>query len=254
MWNRGYIPKLRTGELPWAPIDSLAPGFAPGTSVRVLSRDLANGASTCLWKIPPGWQHPRSYALELGEALFVLDGELSKGGERYRQGFYSYRPRGFVHEPMQSSEGAIVLAMWDGDLQMRRPIADVALNEEPVLCIDTGTVTGVPTFVEGPVPGITVKLLRTDKRTGGMTLLISIPSGWTEARSEHHHCVEESFKTAGEIQLTENGQDQTLAAGDYFFRPPRIKHGPMHTPRGTTSLIRFSAKVENYYGPLDADI
>jgi hypothetical protein len=41
-----------------------------------------------------------------------------------------------------------------------------------------------------------------------------------------------------------------LAAGDYFFRPPRIKHGPMRTERGTSSLIRFSGVVENHYGPL----
>ena len=46
------------------------------------------------------------------------------------------------------------------------------------------------------------------------------------------------------------GKTYVLEAGDYFFRPPRIKHGPMRTQKGTTSLIRFSGTVVNHSGPI----
>lgn len=82
-------------------------------------------------------------------------------------------------------------------------------------------------------------------------MYIETPAGWSEPHSEHHHCIEESYKLSGEITLEENGQEQTLAAGDYFFRPPRIKHGRMHTANGTSYIIRFSAKPENHYGPVE---
>jgi quercetin dioxygenase-like cupin family protein len=100
------------------------------------------------------------------------------------------------------------------------------------------------------VAGITVRILRTDPQSGGMTMVINIPPGWAEPRSRHHDCVEESFKLSGDIWLEEDGRPHVLSAGDYFFRPPRIKHGPMRTEGGTSSLIRFSGVVVNHYGPL----
>ena len=87
--------------------------------------------------------------------------------------------------------------------------------------------------------------------TGGLTMLITIPPGWQEDRAEHHDCYEESYKVSGDIWMVENGIAQDMSGGDYFYRPPKIKHGPMKTKNGTSSLIRFSATLVNHYGPVE---
>ncbi len=250
MWNRPYVPRLRCSDLPWLPTEALAPALTPGTALRVLSRDMQTGASTCLWRIPPAWRHPAPFSLGAGESLFVLEGDLREGTVSSDAGCFSHLPAGYVHDGLSSRDGAVVLAMWDGPLVPHEPAGRIHSGEEPLRRIDTRAMSGVRTFVAGPEHGITVKLLRTDPVTGGMTLLVDIAAGWTETRSRHHDCVEESYKLSGEIEVVEDGRRHVLSPGDYFFRPPYIKHGPMHTAAGTTSLIRFSGSVVNHYGPV----
>jgi quercetin dioxygenase-like cupin family protein len=259
MWNRGYIPRLRTGELPWQEAAAAVPGFADGTQLRVLSRDEAAGATTCLWRLPPGWAQPAPFARAADEELFVLAGSLEEAGvpgeapRHVPHGSYRFQPRGHRHAALASPGGALLLAMWSAP---PRPF-EVGTLEPGALAavpwLDTHGMTERPTPIEGPVPGIQVRILRQDAATGGMTLIVAIPPRWEEPRSEHHDCVEESYKLSGEIWLREDQRPHTLAAGDYFFRPPRIKHGPMRTVSGTASLIRFSGAVVNHYGPIDAE-
>jgi quercetin dioxygenase-like cupin family protein len=247
VWGRPYIQKLRTGDVPQEDARIVAPTLSPGTEVRILSRDAAANASTCLWRLPPGWSHREAFMLAGDEQLFVLEGDLAIGTNRLTAGYYMCHPAGSRHEPLHSEDGALVLAMWDGWTKVRTPDSP---NTPSISMVDTTGVSGRPTPIDGPVPGILVKILRTVNVTGGMTMLITIPPGWHEPRSEHHDCIEESYKLDGNIWIVENGDEQVLSAGDYFFRPPRIKHGPMRTEGGTTSLIRFSSTVVNHYGPL----
>jgi quercetin dioxygenase-like cupin family protein len=247
MWNRPYIPQLKQASVAWESAVRVAPLLASGTEVRVLSQDAASGASTCMWRVPKGWSHEKSFALDADEQLFVLEGHLTKGKYQLGPGAYLAHASGSRHEAMSSSEGALVYAMWDGALDAN---AAIRTPEHDIIYIDTTTTEGAPTPIPGPVPGITAKVLRQLDSTGGMTMLINIPAGWHEPRAEHHDCCEESYKLEGDIWMVENGEEQILSAGDYFFRPPRIKHGPMKTTSGTSSLIRFTATPVNHYGPL----
>lgn len=250
MWNRPYLPRVPSGTLAETSAEQMLRGLRPGTTLRVLSRDAGDGAATCLWRIPPGWSHREDFTLGGGEALYLLQGDLCIGEQRYAAGHYGYRPAGRTREGVCSETGALVYAMWDAAPVLREPGTVPIGSEQPILWLDGNAMDEHPTPVEGPVAGIMVRILRRDTTTGGMTLIIRIPPGWEEPRSEHHDCVEESFKLTGDIWLHEDGVPQTLSAGDYFFRPPRIKHGPMRTLAGTSSLIRFSATVVNHYGPL----
>ncbi|MCC5794537.1 MAG: cupin domain-containing protein [Chromatiales bacterium] len=253
MWARPYIGRLPTDSVPWSGFPLFAPGRDLGGVLRVLSRDPSNGAGTCLWQIPSGWAHPGGFTMAGDEQLFVLEGEFHKGDHRYRPGCYGYRPAGQTHEAMRSPGGALLLAMWDSAPDLASmPGAHQVETGEGLRFVDTGFVPAVPTPVQGPPAGIDVKILNRYPDSGGMTMLITIPPGWEESRSEHHDCVEESFKLSGGIWIVENGREQVLCAGDYFFRPPRIKHGPMRTEGGTSSLIRFSARPENHYGPVNS--
>lgn len=252
MWERGYIPRRRSVELPWLGAAAAGADFGAGTVVRMLSVDPADGACTCLWRVPAGWHRDEPTCLPGAEALYVLAGELDIARRRHRAGHYLFHPAGAAKGPLRSDSGALLLAMWDARPGSGAPeeVRHVVGDAGPVVSIDTRSMEGRPTPVPGPVAGILVKILRVDAATGGMTMLVTIPPGWTEPRSEHHDCIEESYKLDGAIDLEENGVAHTLEAGDYFFRPPRIKHGPMRTIGGTTSLIRFSAPVVNHYGPL----
>jgi len=250
MWNRPYVPRVRSADVSPVPAESQLGGLTPGTRLRVLSRDETDGALTGIWEIPAGWSHEASFSLAGGEALYVLHGDFSKGRQRYGRGHYAYRTAGQPQGPIASESGATLLMMWDAAPRLLRA-GSVPLGTEPSLeWIDGDAVDEHPTPVEGPPVGITVRILRRDALSGGMTMIVNIPPGWEESRSEHHDCVEESFKLSGEIWLRENHRPQVLEAGDYFFRPPRIKHGPMRTRSGTSSLIRFSGAVVNHYGPI----
>ena len=201
---------------------------------------------SCLWRFPAGWQSSDPLRCVETMQLLVIEGEFNLGEHRLKEQTYACYSKGMNAGVIQSANGALVLAMLDGPIdKVNKPghsqpsIVDIAAEEL------------YPTPVEGPVPGIVVKVLRTDEITGGMTLYMKIPPGWAEPRAEHHDCIEESFKLSGDIWIVEDGREQILRAGDYFYRPPRIKHGPMRTEQGTSSLIRFSATVENHYGPIE---
>ncbi len=251
MWDRPYVPRVRSRDVVPVAGETFLAGLAPGTQLRVLSRDPGNGALTAIWEIPPRWVHERPFSLAGGEALFVLDGDFSKGSCHYGRGHYAYRAGGTPQGFMESVRGARLLMMWDAAPRLL-PAGSIPLAPgESLEWVDGNAVDEMPTPVEGPPAGITVRILRRDASSGGMTLIVSIPPGWEELRSEHHDCVEESFKLSGDIWLRENHRPQVLEADDYFFRPPRIKHGPMRTRQGTASLIRFSGPVVNHYGPIE---
>ena len=267
MWNRTYVPKLRTGEVPWLAGEASLTGLAPGSRLRILSHDPGDGGMSCLWHLPPGWAQPLPYALAADAELFVLEGELDEDGHRVRRGNYVHRRAGTLQPRVATRGGALLYAMWSATPALREtaaggsasggPADDATVGSEASLAsadwIDSEAMADQPTPVVGPPLGINVRVLRRDVATGGMTLIVDIPRGWEEARSRHHDCVEESYKLHGDIWMHENHRPHVLEAGDYFFRPPRIKHGPMRTLNGTASLIRFSATVVNHYGPLDDD-
>jgi quercetin dioxygenase-like cupin family protein len=245
MWDRPYIPKLSSDNVPWQDAGRVLHDAATGSRIRVLSADEQAGAKTSLWQLPAGWQSKAALRCSEVLQLFVIEGDLTVGQRRLSSGTYVSFDKNMSTGSMKTENGALVLMLHDG------PVTATKVSEypQPHIVVLANEMLR-PTPVQGPVPGIVVKVLRTDQQSGGMTMYMEIPAGWTEPRLEHHDCVEESFKLAGEITLEENGAEQTLAAGDYFFRPPRIKHGRMHTADGTASIIRFSAKPENNYGPL----
>jgi quercetin dioxygenase-like cupin family protein len=252
MWNRPYVPRLQPQAHRWRTFEGFAPDLPLGGEVTVLSADPEDGASSCLWRIPAGFNSAGGHVLSGGEQLFVLEGSFTKGDHLYTEGCYGYRAPRTRHEPLSSDDGALVLAFWDSELRPSpRPFQRQGPSGDGAIFVDTNSMDYKVHDVPGPAEGIVVKLLNREAATGGSTMIVTIGGGWDEHRAEHHDCVEESYKLAGDIRIVENGHEHILSAGDYFFRPPRIKHGPMNTERGTSSLIRFSGELVNHYGPLD---
>jgi hypothetical protein len=103
-------------------------------------------------------------------------------------------------------------------------------------------------WVTGPAPGLRLKLLWRDEATGAYTRLLDVAPGWREPRLEHHDCSEEAFMLAGDMTMGALG---TMRPGAYFFRPPGIRHGPMHSQAGAVILVRTDGVLVNHYSAPD---
>ena len=96
----------------------------------------------------------------------------------------------------------------------------------------------------GPEPGLFLKPLWMDETSGAISMLVRA-ADWTESRQEHHDSVETAYTIDGGMELGERG---TLTAGDYFWRPPWIRHGPMRTTAdGFRAFMRVDGPLVNHY-------
>jgi len=249
-WDRKHVEFIHFEEAPWQPLE--VAGLAPGCEIRILSQDSGDGALSGILRVPAGWQHEQPFTATAPEQLFILSGDLHKGEYTYTDQAYSYRPAGAPHGPMWSEKGCEAVVMWDKAFEIQP--GEKGHENGMIGCIDTINTHWQPTIAEGPQAGIMVKMLRHVPGNDEMTFLTGIMPHWKELRQEHHHCVEESFKLTGDLNLnTDLGDKMNMTANCYFYRPPFIKHGPMYTRNGTMSLIRVSSKLVNHYMPVEED-
>ena len=66
-----------------------------------------------------------------------------------------------------------------------------------------------------PVPGLFIKMLHRDEKTGFYTRLIKAKPGWGEHPLAHHPCYEEAYCLEGGFEYNWG----TMWPGTYFFRP-----------------------------------
>ena len=110
---------------------------------------------------------------------------------------------------------------------------------------DTEAMEWNPVLTEGPMPGLFIKLLHRDERTGFYTRLVWAKEGWTDHRLAHHPCYEEAYTVWGSMTYNFGYLDQ----GTYFFRPAKVKHGHFVSegPRGACWLLRSDGELINWY-------
>lgn len=250
MWDREHIEFIHFEDAPWQPLE--VAGLEPGLEIRILSVDPNDGALSGILRVPPGWRHDREFFSHAPEQLFVLSGDLHKGGYDYTEQCYAYRPAGAPHGPMWSETGCETIVMWDRVFDLQPGTAPEPAGM--IGKIDTIEMYWERTVAEGPAAGIKVKRLREAPETGEMTFICGIMPNWKEPRREHHPCVEESFKIFGDMNLNMDlGDRMVMTENCYFYRPPYIKHGPLFTKRGTMSLVRVSSTLINRYMDLEED-
>ncbi|MDI6754985.1 MAG: DUF2848 family protein [Thermodesulfobacteriota bacterium] len=92
--------------------------------------------------------------------------------------------------------------------------------------------------VEGDTLGIKEKILSFDAETQSYTRLLKFPPGIKTSETLVHDFWEEVLIVEGE--LMDLAKKQTFGAGFYACRPPGMKHGPYHIPRGCITFeIRY---------------
>lgn len=238
---RPHVEILASPEVTPAPLPAAGwPGEAGGAA-RVLSRDPGTGAVSALVELAPGATRPPGHHPATAVDLYVVTGSLRIGGGQAAPGWFGYWPAGTSQGAWEAGpEGAVLF------LGARDAAPDLAPGPGPagatgVIGVDTETLEwelapeGPPDEqISGLPPGIVTKTLRWVEETGELFALCANVPRWRYPRLEFHECVEEAYMVRGDIWMGSSG---TMRAGDYFWRPPYVTHGPFWSTGGSLFLV-----------------
>lgn len=89
-------------------------------------------------------------------------------------------------------------------------------------------------------PGVSMRVVHQDTRTGGMVVMTRLEAGATIPAHKHSQADETVFVLSGDF--IEAGD--THGAGTYFVAPAGVSHGPHATRSGCIVLTTFSATLD----------
>jgi hypothetical protein len=221
----------------------------PAVDQKILSEDSESTSFTALVGMAPGWQYKGPFQFATPRELFLLNGILRV---RVEHGSFEVKYGGYLRLPVAPFTGMMTTGtscrmLWMSDIRgVESNRASAA--EENILFVDTDTLQWEIPWVPGPEPGLKIKLLWQDETSGAYSRLIYAEPGWKETRQEHHDCIEEVYVINGDMTMGGLG---TMTGDAYIWRPPLIKHGPMHTRQGALMFIRTDGPLVNTYTEVD---
>jgi hypothetical protein len=236
--DRPHVEFIQAQMLPWRRIGAAA--ARPDAEYKFLSRDPATGACSALLRYPPGWAREGAEHLDADEEFYVLDGAMEIDAETYGFDSYAFLPAGYPRRRASAPRGAVTLSFFSAEPTVRAGAGGYDARRL-VRRIDALHRPWDRTLNDPRLAhlGISRKDLRLDPDTGERTFLSmmlphSEPHG-SRGPQERHPVVEEAYVIAGSL----TGPQGTMEPGAYFWRPPRIAHGPFGTRWGCVALIRF---------------
>ncbi len=246
--SRGRVEFRRLDEVLLAPF---APaGFGHGLRAAGLSAEIdPPGASSLLVCGESYWCCRDGGHLSSDLEIFLLQGDLRLGENQLRRGSYAFLPKGLVLDTAESNDGFTALWMSAGacDLSSDPELAAACRSERRVGPVNVNTVEWQPTPDypgrprEEAMPGLHVRILRTDPDTGAYTLMTHHESGWSDPRLEAHETWEELVLLQGDYLMGETGM---LTSGSYIFRPGEKPHGPQATRGGAVWFCRGEREID----------
>lgn len=232
---RPHIEWIQAQALPWQP-DAIA--ARPGMEAKILSRDDATGAVSCILRYPPGYVRPAGH-LTVDEEVWVMQGCIEVDGQSYREHSYAHLPRMMPRSGFAAPDGAVVLTFFSA-----APIAEL---DAPAEAFDTRRlvrhISATDNVWDGDFASMglesmaataRMRTLRRDPDTGETTYLTATIAFRQGERSERHPVVQEFFLLSGELA----GDFGTMHSGAYCWRPPMVKHAPYGSWTGTLLLFR----------------
>ena len=224
------------------------PGWRPGISYRTLSVDTENGACTQIVEFAGGFKQPAGFSTSEWE-LFILDGSLEIGGEKYTRDHYLFVPAGYRLGEIKAHEGCRAIWFFNDhypDWVEADAHRDRAVDRKAFISTNANNEVRwiVPSFFPQTEPGIFIKILRMDEFTGAFTGLYNMVAGFWQDNISYHDCMEESYHIWGESWMAQFGY---LPTGGYFYRPPYINHGPFQCAYGTYAIFRTDSWLVNHF-------
>jgi hypothetical protein len=234
---RPHIEFIQSQVLPWFDLD--AESARPGATIKVLSHDSETAAGTAIIRYPEGWVLDEPHHVTGDEEFFVLEGGLTIDDHAFGPYGYGCLPQGFTRRHMAAPQGAAVLTFFNGP---PRRVASASVTDLSRLIVvpDSKDKPWTSNFDHGLVgSGIAIKFLRQDAESGERTWLLTKGPDRQEdlpptGRTETHPCVEEFFLLEGALGWPQG----MMRPGAYFWRPPRIDHGPGASLSGYLGLFR----------------
>ncbi|MER7106949.1 DUF4437 domain-containing protein [Streptomyces sp. NPDC000229] len=230
---------------------------ATGTAEQVnLSYDEEDGSASLKVRFTADWSRPAGVH-HADTEWYVLSGEVTIGATTLGPEGYWTAPAGVLTPPVHATAGTEVLLFreygdWRFDLADRdRPdvredqkLTVLQTSEMPWIDVEDGSPMR---FDLGgtPVPGLFIKLLHRDEKTGFYTRLIKARPGWREEPLAHHPCSEEAYCLDGAFEYNYG----KMWPGTYFWRPPLIRHGDFtaDAEKGCTWLVRSDSDLVDWY-------
>ncbi|WP_405495754.1 DUF4437 domain-containing protein [Nocardia sp. NBC_00511] len=230
---------------------------ATGTAEqRNLSYDEEDGSASLKVRFTSDWSRPAGVHTAATEWL-VLSGRVTVGDtELGPEGFW-IAPIGVLTPEIRVAADTEILLFregggWgfepaDADREFVRPDQRfVVLDSAAMPWIDVKDGSPMRFDLGGtPVPGLYIKLLHRDEKTGFYSRLIKAKPGWREVPLAHHPCSEEAYCLDGGFEYNFG----TMWPGTYFWRPPFIRHGDFtaDAERGCTWIVRSDADLVDWY-------
>ncbi|MBM3515315.1 MAG: DUF4437 domain-containing protein [Alphaproteobacteria bacterium] len=267
--------------------ETLKGDLSPGLVAQIISRNSDTGGGHMVVHVPAGWSNPKGYA-SAAQDIYVLEGEMTCGGEHMVAGCYSFIPDGVAYGPISSPKGCRMIVFYGAPFEFKRSDANkpgakverLRLNEktwktdweDPMKKMVEKTtwinpVTGQP----GRPAGCFVKVLRWDKDPEEQIALVSQAGGFIDPGTEVHPHNECLYLIQGDCYIgytydtkakDQKKVDITLTKDHYLSRPPGIYHGPVTTKGGVfwitymsdgyhgifNDVAEWPSMVERYYG------
>jgi len=230
---------------------------AAGTAEqRNLSYDEEDGSASLKVRFTTDWSRPAGVHAAETE-WYVLSGRVVLGDTVLGPAGYWSAPAGVLTPSLTVASGTEILLFreygdWDFEpTDHDRP--DVR-EDQRLIVLDTATMPWIDVrdgspmrFDLGgtPVPGLFIKLLHRDEKSGFYTRLIKAKPGWREEPLAHHPCSEEAYCLDGAFDYNFG----RMWPGTYFWRPALIRHGDFTAgaEKGCTWIVRSDADLVDWY-------
>ncbi len=222
---------------------------------RNLCYDEEDGSVSAKVHFDTDWSRPAGIHRALTE-WYVLKGEVQIGEEVLGEGGYWCTPKGVLAPELKAKAGTEILYFREyGDWHFEPADKDadyvredqklVIAHSKEMDWIDVESGSPMRFDLGGtPVPGLYIKLLYRDEKTGFYTRLIKAKPGWREHPLAHHPVFEEAYCLEGSFHFNFG----EMWPGTYFFRPALVRHGDFTAgDDGTVWLLRCDGDLVDWY-------
>ena len=220
-----------------------------------LSYDEEDGSVSAKIHFETEWTRPAGVHVAQTE-WYVLEGEVTIGDEVLTDGGYWMTPAGVVCPPLSVKAGTVILYFREyGDWRFEATDTpwDSVRDDQQLIIKRTNDMdwidveSGSPMRFDlggTPVPGLYIKMLFRDEKTGFYTRLIKAKPNWREHPLAHHPVYEEAYTLEGSFDMNFGH----MYPGVYFFRPALVRHGDFTAgPEGTVWLLRCDGDLVDWY-------